>query len=180
MIEAIIDVLAVNRTLKICKVVLIGIIAYILIISNVYELNYYRKIGLADKKIVYNIEKVINSMPKSENRVILLLNTKNRYVQGMEYRLGNCTEADWALTGALHAQSNIKGLGMSYPIPKDRTIDIKKNIVKSATILWINDNLEIRIPNIIQHNDKFYIYLNTIKVGELEYLSESTFILRVL
>lgn len=120
--------------------VLVGGMVFILLTANVYELNYYRKVALIDREITTAI--TLNTASGDyfdRKKNLLLFNTKQNYLMETPFRMGNCTGADWSLTGALEAHSGRKQLKLAYPIPAGAYIPLDENRLESSVLLGMDD-----------------------------------------
>lgn len=87
------------------KGVLFAAAIFAFMLANVAEIYDYRQVSGIDRKIVGSLtEQYVGKVAgKSEN--IYVFNTKSLYAGTTGKHLSNCTGADWALTGAIHAIS---------------------------------------------------------------------------
>jgi hypothetical protein len=177
-VESLVSALSRGRVLLFMKSIAIGALAFVLLVSNVYELNYYRKVGLVDREIISKL----NSMPGIEDfynngKSMIVLNTKQGYVGSISKRIENCTGADWALLGALKAQTGIKVTGYALPIPNEGyALPMKKGLLDNALIFGIDSDRNIFPLNIYKKSEEF-IYFSTLNgkdFGKLELFPDDT------
>ena len=177
-LDGILNILSRGKVLLLMKSLVVGLLAFIFLVSNVYELNYYRNIGQIDREITSKL----SSMSGMEDffykgKSLVLLNTKQGYVGSISKRVENCTGADWALLGAIKAQTGIKDTGYALPIPHEGyALPMKKGLLDSALIFGIDNDRNI-FPLDISKKAEGLIYFSTSdgkEFGNLELLSDDT------
>ena len=160
MCEAVINmILSGNKKLEFVKKSLTGLVVFVFLISNVYELNYYKNIGTIDKKITSGIFKTASASDYfNGSKSLVLLNTKPNYVTNSKLRVNNCTIGIWTLTGALEAQNSINKLKLAYPVRDNTATLLDDEIVNTSVLLGIDDAYTITPLTIAgQSENKFFL-----------------------
>lgn len=177
-LEGLANILSRRKLLLFIKSLAVGMLSFVFLVSNVYELNYYRNIGQIDREIISRLSATPGLNDFFHNgKSMILLNTKTSYVSSISNRVENCTGADWALIGAIKAQTGNKDIGYALPIPNESyALPIKKGILDSALIYGIDDNRNI-FPLHISKRSEGLVHFSTSdgkEFGSIELLSDET------
>lgn len=172
-VDGLINILAGRGPLRILKGALVCATVFILLISNVYELSYYRNLGRTDAEIVAKL----GAMPLDEffnkGRPLVLLNTKPYYEKTLSVRISNCTGTDWALLGAINVQLPGKKATSAYVFPdQGYATPLKAETLQKAIVLGMDDERNI-FPLHREATDGRFVYFSTadgMDFGSLELL----------
>ncbi len=171
--EALLGVLSRNAVLNIFRGFIVGMLVFVFLTANVYELYYYRQLGQIDREITGKISMIKESAGYlNGEKNLILFNAKAMYIQTYADRSPNCTNADWALTGALEANNGIAGLKLAYPVFNEYNMPLLKDIIKSSVLLGIDDARNI-YPLKIEEEEKDLVILATYsgsEFGQIEIL----------
>lgn len=138
--DALLSLMSGRLLLNILRSLFIAVISFLFLTANVYELNYYRQLGQVDQEITGRISGIKESSEylKGEKNLILF-NAKPVYIDSYTGRSQNCTNADWALTGALEAHNSLAKLKLAYPVFNRYKLPLSMDIIESAVLLGIDD-----------------------------------------
>ncbi len=140
-LESIINQASRNTVLNIGKGVVVGVITFVFLVGNVYELYYYRQVGIIDYEIAGKISKAdgVDEFLR-DRKELVLFNSKAKYVEAYTNRSPNCTDADWSLTGLLQAYNKIADLKYNaYPVSDKIKMPMSEERIKSSVLLGIDD-----------------------------------------
>ncbi|MFZ5989950.1 MAG: hypothetical protein ACOYWZ_22865 [Bacillota bacterium] len=167
MIESVLNAVSKNNILKNMRALLLGLIVFLFMTANVYELTYYRRTGLIDMEITSKISKIPEI---DEGKNLIVLNTRSHYIKSTAKRAGNCTGSNWALLGALQAQQNkYIRVRHAFPLPDKAETPIERSILENSVILGIDDRLNI-FPLQIIRTEKNTVYVSRLNGEEFGYL----------
>jgi hypothetical protein len=140
-LSTIMDLLSFNLLTKALLSLFLATLVFFLLLGNVYELNYYRKVGIIDAQITQNLSEIIS---KNDIKKFILFGAKNYYVDTTSKRIENCTSSNWALSGSIVAQHGdlIKSI-TSYPVFDNSKMPVDKYNLNDFSLLGINDSLEV-------------------------------------
>ena len=166
-LEAIANLVSRNFVLNIGKGIAAGLVIFVFLMGNVYELYYYRQVGIIDYEIAGKISKADGVEEfLSDRKEMILFNPKARYVEAYTNRSPNCTDADWSLTGLLQAYNGIADLKYNaYPVFDKIKTSMSEDRIKSSVLLGIDDDRNV-FPLVISYEDKNKIILSTTSGAE--------------
>jgi len=166
-LEAMANQVSRNFVLNIGKGIVVGLVTFVFLMGNVYELYYYRQVGIIDYEIAGKISKADGIEEfLSDRKEMILFNPKARYVEAYTNRSPNCTDADWSLTGLLQAYNGIADLKYNaYPVFDKIKISMSEDRIKSSVLLGIDDARNV-YPLKISKDEADKIILTTADGGE--------------
>ncbi|MCR4435310.1 MAG: hypothetical protein QHH06_08220 [Clostridiales bacterium] len=176
MLEAVLDLIPRNKALTFIKGSAVGFLVFIFLAANIYELTYYRSIGLMDREITSGIARTpAASDYLNGKKPLILFNAKASYIDSTAKRIGNCTGADWSLTGAIRAHNSLRKLQYAYPVPAGTEMPLAEDLPKSSILLGMDDSRNIFPVKIAGEGDrKLYISrMDGSKYGEIEQLGNN-------
>jgi hypothetical protein len=143
-IEALLDLVSRNTFINIARSAVIGMMAFVFLTANVYELYYYRQIGIIDREIAVNISKVEETEVYFKGQKdLILFNAKERYVEVYTNRSPNCTSAEWALRGLLEGNNSFPRLRLANPVFDGVKMPMPRERVMSSVLLGIDDERNV-------------------------------------
>lgn len=162
MCEAVVNmILSGNKKLEILKKSLTGLVVFVLLISNVYELNYYKNIGTIDREITSGIFKTSSASDYfNGSKSLILFDTKPNYVSNNGLRVNNCTIGIWTLTGALEGQNGINRLKLAYPVRDNTATLLDAETFGTSVLLGIDDDFNITPLTATKASENKYSLLN--------------------
>lgn len=142
--DAMLSFMSGRLLLNVLRSLFIAVVSFVFLTANVYELNYYRQLGQVDREITGKISEIKESSEylKGEKNLILF-NAKAVYIDSYKGRSQNCTNADWALTGALEAHNSLAKLKLAYPVFDKYKLPLSRDIIESAVLLGIDDRRSV-------------------------------------
>ncbi len=175
-LESMINLASRNAVLSVGKGVVVGVITFVFLVGNVYELYYYRQVGIIDYEIAAKISKAdgVDEFLR-DRKELVLFNSKAKYVEAYTNRSPNCTDADWSLTGLLQAYNKIADLKYNaYPVFDKIKMPMSEERIKSSVLLGIDDARNVFPLKISKENgDKILLSKpDGVEFGEVEMLPD--------
>ncbi len=118
-----------------------GVLVLFFLIINAAEINDYRIVHNTDNKIISEFVTNLDQLEGgySKNSIVVIFDTKNKYIDFISQKIGNCNSNDWAFMGALEAKTGRVPVRYVLPVARNTRVALSEDKLRDAIYLGMNN-----------------------------------------
>lgn len=140
-VEACANFISRGKYLAWLRGVVTGVLVLFFLIINAAEINDYRIVHTTDNKIISEFMTNLDQLEGgySKNTIVVIFGTKNKYIDFIGQKIGNCSSNDWAFMGALEAKTGRVPVKYVFPVSRNARVPMSEDKLRDAIYLGMNN-----------------------------------------
>jgi type IV secretory pathway VirB3-like protein len=142
--EAVANLISRGRLLVLLRGIVTGVLVLFFILINAAVINDYRIVHETDRRIISEFLSNLNKLENgfSKDSIILIFDTRNKYIDFIGQKIGNCNSNDWGFMGALQAKTGEVPVRYVIPVAENARIELSEDKLRDAICMGM-DNTNI-------------------------------------